>query len=211
MKIKEVKVKSVINSIDAFDPIAYKLFEELQSIFKISKVPTLVVIDFSNIQTLTYEFVEKSLKTIIETDNNNNLIFLYKFDFEDNIKELITGHIDALNLRERNKSKLNERELLSQNYSLTYIDSDNEIHYLGNLNEVDKFILDIIEEIGSTNHTEIDEFLRKKNKLNYCEEISTVIAKLKKLGFIYHFSNGEESPSEYKSLKYYLENGISSN
>jgi hypothetical protein len=175
------------------------------------KEPTLLIIDFCHIDTLTYEFIEKSLKQIIETDKNNNLIILYKIDFEQNIKEIITGHVDFLELREQNIDGLDDNQLLNRDYSLVYIDDKHKIEFLGKLNDVEKCILDIISDKGTTTHIEIEDILRKKDKRNYCEEISNVVTRLKELGFIFHLPTEGETPSKYISIKYILENGSTGN
>lgn len=208
MDKKELLVKDIINNVHAYDPLADKLFNKLNLIIESIESPTLLIINFSELITLTYEFIEKALEPVIKANYSKEIIVLYKVSNKSELEEIITGVVDFLNLQSNNKEQLNEKELLSLHYSLVYLDNEDNVNYVGNISTIEGFILKIIEEGGSLTHIDIDTILKSKKKAEYCEEITNSVSKLRDLGFINLISKGDGIPSSiYQSIKYLIENG----
>lgn len=206
---RELIVKDIINNLHAYDPLAYKLFDRIHLEIKSIDKPTIIILDFSGLITLTYEFIEKALKGIIgERAKLKELMVLYKIENHSELEEIITGLVDFLELQKVNEKYLDERELLSLNFSMVYLDAKDNINYIGKLSNIEEYILKIIEDRGSSTHSDIDEALKSKEKSSYCEEIASTVSKLNDLGFIHIISKGEGIPSSiYQSIKYLIHNG----
>ena len=203
INIKKIKIKDILSKRDnAYKATGYKLAEILDKVLKTSEKPLLLILDFHELELLTYGFVEVALKGLVQyTKKKNDVIVLYEINkFE--LEELITGIIDMLELQSQNQGKLDERTLLEKYYFVAYKGEDNQINYIGQLNEVEKYILKIIEQEGETNHNRIDETLKSKSKSHYCEDIAKSVERLFSLGFIFQIEKSHDNPSIYYSLKY---------
>lgn len=203
---ESIKIKDILNKRDnAYKATGFKLAEQINSKLKTSTKPLFLVLNFNDLELLTYSFVEVALKEIVHyTMENNDVIVLYEINkFE--LEELITGIIDMLELQSKNESKLGERELLAKHYFLSYQGEDNTINYLGQINDVEKDILKIIEQEGETTHNKIDEILKSQQKSHYCEDIAKSVRRLFELGFIFQIEKSQDNPSVYYSLKYLQE------
>ena len=200
---ENIKIRDILNKRDnAYKATGIKLAEQINSVLKKSAKPLFLVLNFHDLELLTYGFVEVALKEIVNyTMENNDVIVLYEINkFE--LEELITGIIDMLELQSKNQDKLGELELLENHYFLSYKGEDNTIKYIAQLNEVEKDILKIIEKEGETTHNKIDEILKSEHKSNYCEDIAKSVEKLFSLGFIFQIEKSHDNPSVYYSLKY---------
>lgn len=198
-----IKIKDILNKRDnAYKATGVKLAEQINSVLKQSAKPLLLILNFQDLELLTYSFVEVALEEIVSyTKENNDVIVLYEINkFE--LEELITGIIDMLELQSKNQDRLGERELLGNHYSLSYKGEDDTIKYIGRLNEVEKDILKIIEKEGKTTHNKIDEILKSEQKGHYCEDIAKSVERLFSLGFIFQIEKSHDNPSVYYSLKY---------
>lgn len=203
--IHKIKVSEIIG-IEAYGAMAIDLKIEIEKITTNICEPILLIIDFTNLNPLTYEFVEISLESIVQyTLKNNDLLILYKIDKYE-FSELVTGIIDMLELQSKNKTHLNEKQLLAQHYSLVHENENHEINYLGQLSEVEEYILKIIENKGNTTHNEIADILISNKKSNYCEDITKSVDRLFKLGFIFLHKKSDDAPTQYYSIKHIQEN-----
>lgn len=200
---ESIKIRDILKKRDnAYKATGDKLAEQINSVLKTSAKPLFLVLNFHNLELLTYSFVEVALEEIVKyTMESNDVIVLYEINkFE--LEELITGIIDMLELQSKNQDKLGECELLENHYFLAYKGEDNSINYIGQLNVVEKDILQIIEKEGETTHNKIDEILKSEHKSHYCEDIAKSIERLFSLGFIFQIEKSLDNPSVYYSLKY---------
>lgn len=201
INIETVKIKDIIHQVLAFEAVGYKLFDTLKKVIESENKPKLLILDFSDLDLLTYGFVEIALKGIVKyTKENNDLIMLYKIN-KPELQELITGVIEMLELQKNNTKSIDERNLLAMHYPISYFEGENNIEYIGEINNVEKDILKIIESKGKTTHNEIDTQLKSEGKDNYCEDIAKSVSKLYELGFIHHIEKNKDVPSIYFSLK----------
>lgn len=202
INIEKIQIKDTLNKRNAYKAIGFKLSERLDKVLETSEKPLLLILDFHELELLTYSFVEVALEGLVKyTKENSDIIVLYEINkFE--LEELITGIVDMLELQFQNQEKLNERSLLEKHYFIAYKGEDNLINYIGQLNEVEKNILKIIEQEGETTHNKIDEILKSENKSHYCEDIAKSIDRLFSLGFIFQIEKSNDKPSIYYSLKY---------
>ncbi|WP_417855158.1 hypothetical protein [Xanthomarina gelatinilytica] len=209
ISIHNIKVSEIIG-LEAYGALAIDLKIEIDKIISNISEPILLVIDFTDLNPLTYEFVEISLKDIVNYNREkNDLLILYRIDKYE-FSELVTGIIDMLELQSKNYSQLNENELLAHHYSIVHEDENNSINYLGNLSEVEEYILNIIEEKGNTTHNEIDEYLKSNEKSNYCEEITKSVDRLFYLRFIFLHKESDDTPTQFYSIKHLQENASKS-
>lgn len=200
---EKIIVKDILKKRDnAYKANGIMLAEQINSVLNTSAKPLFLILNFHDLELLTYSFVEIALKEIVNyTLKNKDVIVLYEINrFE--LEELITGIIDMLELQSKNPEELGERELLATHYFLSYKGEENIIEFIGRLNEVEKYILRIIEKEGYTTHNKIDEILKEEQKSHYCEDIAKSVQKLLCNGFIFQIEKSQGNPSVYYSLKY---------
>lgn len=199
--VKTISVPEIIQQQSAYEALGEILRLKIEIILKSEKKPILLILDFTNLNLLTYGFIEIALIDLVNyTKSHNDVLVFYEINqFE--LSELITGIIDLLRLQSKNENRLNEVDLLKNHYSIAHKTKDSHLQYIGSFNEVENIILKIIENKGKITYNEINDFLKESGKLEYCEEITKSIDHLFSLGFIY-VQKSEGSPSYYYSLNY---------